>query len=214
LSDLRLAVPHLKPRSNDEHVLHCCLTHTLRLAHRPWAAPDTRVILISNDRALCIKAMFNGVPAVSCEQLPTKISDCAALFLAAGELTPVEQPTAEEGVRLAVVNGVHDETRSATYSEVADRAMASISVVAGAEGISSTTRTTATTSTTSPLPQPKRKLCLCSKLGVLHYAHDDDEEPQPFNYRKKRNKTQHIIGKGNYHWFRHLGKQRIDLNRP
>ena len=98
--------------------------------------------------------MFNGVPSLSCDQLPVKIADCASLFLA------VDLPTTNaDGPTISDKNSGIGHASFGTYSEAADRAVASLN----GESV-----TAAEPQTTVVMAKPpRRKLCLCSKCCKL-----------------------------------------------
>lgn len=136
--------------------------------------------------------MFNGVPALPCEQLPANRADCANLFLAADSQAAESRAAAAVAGSAAAIslssNGAHKDggrrgagIPSDSFSEVADRNTAVLhsdaQFSAGANGASQGSSYASGSATATPA-KAKRTLCLCSQLGEVHYAHGPGEKPQ------------------------------------
>lgn len=124
--------------------------------------------------------MFNGVPALSCDQLPQDKASCAALFLAAADSAASTAGYAPSTPGIASDTAASRDSQPVTdaYGLVADRAVA----VLTAPQADTSTASSAMDVLSSPRPSARRRLCLCSKLGMLHYAHAEDETPEPVNF--------------------------------
>eukprot|EP00045_Choanoeca_perplexa_P014971 m.180405 g.180405 ORF g.180405 m.180405 type:complete len:331 (+) comp16854_c1_seq7:50-1042(+) len=173
----RMAIPMIQPKKNDDHVLHACMLLHLGLVVHEYHIDPTqagwlyRVMLLSGDRALCVKALANGISAIEPRRLPSSCPECHQTFVdlrpptahvTASPLTAGLSEQAlphEKHTRIPEVDfrsPDHDMSASHEDSEVVSPLKASAA-------------------------SNTRKLCLCSKLEVVHYAHAYDEKPVPVN---------------------------------
>ena len=134
------------PTMPDDKVLHCALYF------RMCVAPATmgQVLLLSNDKNLCIKAMIHGIYALEKRSFPSSADHIHMAYITASQL-PVENVQSAKLESPDLATPVHPQKQSS--SDTADE-----------------------TKTVHPF-YAIREFCLCSAVPQLHYKHATGEAP-------------------------------------
>jgi hypothetical protein len=201
-----------RPRSNDDHVLHACL-----LLHCGLALPDLgisvdeatwllRVLLLTSDRALCVKVCRRAQPPGQICLLAPQAKDpyryrcrclLQALCHALSALAPTDlASTCPECHPIFAMLLPPQPLPPPHPIEEKDKSHSPASPTLQDNGYhSAVARATAATEPGLQAPWPDggseptspaargQQLCLCSKHPDLHYAHDPDAAPVPVQRR-------------------------------
>eukprot|EP00730_Choanoeca_flexa_P018897 TRINITY_DN9213_c0_g1_i3.p1 TRINITY_DN9213_c0_g1~~TRINITY_DN9213_c0_g1_i3.p1 ORF type:complete len:351 (+),score=44.94 TRINITY_DN9213_c0_g1_i3:28-1053(+) len=179
----RMAIPVIQPKKNDDHVLHACLLLHLGLIVEEYHIDPTqagwlyRVALVSGDRALSVKALANGISSIEPRTMPSTLPECHEMFV--GLRPPTAHVAASPLMAHTAMSAQQALPRECDTRQHTDFGEASPDVSMHEDTILPVPDQDRSPLASSTPSSGSRKLCLCSKLPVLHYAHGPDEKPVP-----------------------------------